>query len=175
MRASTPRDARTPLAAGFRVARVLARGEHVVARGSGDMSPPRGHASVPCLVFGVLALMTGAAALAGRLARERRELPPPRRALRQIALERDAEAYDFFELAPGTSGPAPTHWLLRDALEEIPAEAARAFEVRAATFADAARRLVGAHTPARASSVPIAPAREWAAWAATLPEASSES
>ena len=118
--------------------------------------------------------MTGAAALAGRLARERRELPPPRRALRQIALERDAEAYDLYELAPGASGSAPTYWLLRDALEEIPAEAARASEVRAATFADAARRLVGAWTFARAASLPIAPAREWATWAATLPEASSE-
>ena len=75
---------------------------------------------------------------------------PPRRALRQIALERDAEAYDFYELAPGASGSAPTYWLLRDALEEIPAEAARASEVRAATFADAARRLVGAWTFARA-------------------------
>lgn len=125
-------------------------------------------------MFGVLALMTGAAALAGRLARERRELPPPRRALRQIALERDAEAYDLYELAPGASGSAPTYWLLRDALEEIPAEAARASEVRAATFADAARRLVGAWTFARAASLPIAPAREWATWAATLPEASSE-
>ena len=98
-------------------------------------------------MFGVLALMTGAAALAGRLARERRELPPPRRALRQIALERDAEAYDFYELAPGASGSAPTYWLLRDALEEIPAEAARASEVRAATFADAARRLVARGVP----------------------------
>ena len=89
-------------------------------------------------MFGVLALMTGAAARGSPRARATRT-SPPRRALRQIALERDAEAYDFYELAPGASGSAPTYWLLRDALEEIPAEAARASEVRAATFADAAR------------------------------------
>lgn len=41
-----------------------------------------------------------------------------RRALRQIARESEQVPFEFL---PGTSGPAPNYWMLRDAHREIPA------------------------------------------------------
>ena len=42
----------------------------------------------------------------------------PRRALLQIARESEQVPFEFL---PGTSGPAPNYWMLRDAHREIPA------------------------------------------------------
>ena len=107
---------------------------------------PRADA-LPCLVLGTLALFTGAASLlrhrtteGGRRGiggggfglfggpggygggghprpHERHGHGGPRRALRQIARESEQVPFAFL---PGTSGPAPNYWMLRDAHQEIP-------------------------------------------------------
>jgi hypothetical protein len=47
-----------------------------------------------------------------------RERYGPRRALQQIARESEQVPFEFL---PGTSGPAPNNWMLKDAHREIPA------------------------------------------------------
>ena len=141
-------------------------------RAEKSMSPPRGHAS-PCLVFGVLALMTGAAALAGRLARERRELP--RRDARFVRLRSSAtrRRTTFTSSRPARAGPPHVLALERRARGDT----RRGGEGVRGSRRDVRRRRAQARRrlDVRARGVlPIAPAREWATWAATLPEASSE-
>ena len=94
--------------------------------------------------------------------------PPPRRGLRQIALERDA-APRWTELAPGTSGPGPTYWLPKAFVREDPPARLRDAVLALDAARDAYARAVFPPTPTpeetaaalrRASIAPL----EWTAW-----------
>ena len=94
--------------------------------------------------------------------------PPPRRGLRQIALERDA-APGWTELAPGTSGPGPTYWLPKAFVREDPPARLRDAVLALDAARDAYARAVFPPTPTpeetaaalrRASIAPL----EWTAW-----------
>ena len=108
------------------------------------------------------------ASLRGALALAPSGHRPPRRGLRQIALERDA-APEWTELAPGTSGPGPTYWLPKAFVREDPPARLRDAFLALDAARDAYARAVFPPTPTpeetaaalrRASIAPL----EWTAW-----------
>ena len=102
-----------------------------------------GLACVAASLFGLLLIVVvftqGYSAVATQNARTN-EPPPapraetgvfPRRALRQIQLERDMAPWGFTPLAPGTSGAPPNMWFKDAFLSEVPLT----FSARSATEA----------------------------------------
>ena len=92
-----------------------------------------GLACVAASLFGLLLIVVvftqGYGAVATQNARTHAPSPPPRagtgvsprRALRQIPLERDLAPGGFTPLAPGTSGASPNPWLKDAFVREVPA------------------------------------------------------
>ena len=64
----------------------------------------------------------------------------PRRALRQVELERDLASGGFFPLAPGTSGAVPSDWMKVAFAREVPATLHARVSQEASNALDRSRR-----------------------------------
>jgi hypothetical protein len=113
-----------------------------------------GLACVAASLFGLLLIVVvftqGYAAVKNsRNARTHERTPPaplygtgvsPRRALRQIQLERDLAPGGFMPLAPGTSGASPNTWLKDAFATEVPATLHARASLEASNALDRSRR-----------------------------------
>lgn len=111
-----------------------------------------GLACVAASLFGLLLIVVvftqGYAAVATRNARTHSPPPAPRagtgvsprRALRQIQLERDLAPGGFTPLAPGTSGASPNTWLKDASAREVPATLHARGALEASNALDRSRR-----------------------------------
>lgn len=143
------------------------RGVAVTPRARAAASPMRSRRAYLALLGASLALVA-LRQLVVSPPSPRLPVPSRRRALTQIA--RESETQRDFDFLPGTSGPGPTYWMLRDYAREVPAaEAERAILTRSNAMDAAWRSNAKRVTPGQVILLPSTLNRlaaapwEWAA------------